>query len=337
LFLSFKVNATEIFSNKRVLYSVWLIIPSISFIFFFTPKLGGPRDWDLFALPAFMLILSSLTIFFSIKKIKIPIQIIPLILIGLLNTFGFAMVNSDLKLSVARFEEIIELSKFKNLTKEYITLVNYTSHPELADYRMDFLKKAWSQPPYTQSDSVFVLAEFGQTYLEKGDKQRSRQYIEQALQVDSLYLNGFVAKINYLKQYGNKKELLNLAELIQHRFPDRAIGLMNAGVTFLQLGDNENGGECLTRAWELDKNDYLVALNYGIFQLQIKNYRNCIEIMKRAIEINKKSFLAHYYIAVSYRNLSRFSNSKEYLSKAKNLVTSPQDARLYNDLKKNLK
>jgi hypothetical protein len=78
--------------TRRSLFALWMIIPSLLFMFFFVPQLGGPRDWDLFSLPAFLLIPSALIIYFARYSRSLPHQIIPIIFISVCTTAGFAAV-----------------------------------------------------------------------------------------------------------------------------------------------------------------------------------------------------------------------------------------------------
>ena len=312
--------------NGRRLFAFWMLIPSLIFIFFFTPQLGGPRDWDLFALPAFMLIPSVQILYRSRLNASIPQQVIPVIFISLVTTFGFAALNADRQRSVERFAEIMEVSKFKNLTKEYSILVNETEqHAELSHRRTEFLLKTWEQPPYTLADSMKTLNRLTQTYLTNNDRERAMQYLGLGLRADSLDLNIHASLADYLRKYGSAKDLLDLAGLFQRRFGDRALGQMNAGVIYLQNDRTELGGRCLERAWQLDPDNPQILINFGVYQIQRGDYTKCAELMRTAIEKDGTNFRAFYYAATAYVELGRTDLARHHLDRARLLARTSSE------------
>ena len=338
LYVIARSSLSEICSNRRTLYALWIIIPSVLFVFFFIPQLGGPADWDLFALPVFLLVPSLITMYLSRSKGTLPIHSIPVALLSLVLTFSFAAINANVVTSVERFAEVIEVSKFKNLTKQYRLLVITTqSRPEVRDRQLEFLHKAWEQPPYTKTDSVGVLSDLGTAYLEKGDQQRSYQYIARAVQVDSLELKSHQALSHYLRRFGTSEDLLKMAQLVERRFSHDAQGMMTAGIVYQDAGAIAKGGDCLARAYELDNENYYILLTYGSHLLRSGDYQRSLDVLKRVIERNETSFQGYYMTAVAHKNLGQTNKAKEYATKAAVVQSSNAEAKLLLDLEKSLR
>ncbi|UCE23795.1 MAG: tetratricopeptide repeat protein [Candidatus Zixiibacteriota bacterium] len=326
------------YANRKTLYALWVVIPSLAFVFFFTPQLGGPRDWDLFSLVMFLWTPSMLTLYLSQAGRRLPVQTVPLAVLSLTVTLSFAAVNSNVTTSAERFSEILEVSKFKNLTKEYRLLaITARVQPEIQFREVEFLQRAWQQPPYTFSDSVGVLTDLGLAYLGKGDRQRSYQYIMQGLQLDTLSLGNHQNLVLYLRKYGTRRDVLETARLIERRFRGFAPGMMTAGMTYWEAGDAESGGRCLQRAYELDSEDYYIILGYGRYLLDVGESRSCIEVVSRAIEKNPQSFQAHYITASAYHQLGETERSLEFLTRARNLQRSQSESRLVQALEERLR
>ncbi|TET93939.1 MAG: hypothetical protein E3J26_05435, partial [Candidatus Zixiibacteriota bacterium] len=244
-----KMNHKDNYSaKKRIAFSIWLIVPSLLFVFLFVPEIGGPRDWDLFSLPSFVLVPSILVVYFARWRKPLPQQVLPLIFLSSVVMAGFVAVNSSVTRSVDRFVEVIEVSKVKNLYMEYGTLFSHSAnHPELFGRRLEFALKAWEQPPYKKADSLYMATQLAQCFLDVGDKSRALPFIKLTFDVDSLDLNNYMLLYRYYQKYGAKDDLVLLAEKIERLFPNSARGQLEAGVMFLKLGYTARGGEDLRR------------------------------------------------------------------------------------------
>lgn len=323
--------------SRRSLFALWMIIPSLLFMFFFVPQLGGPRDWDLFSLPAFLLVPSALIIYFARYRRSLPHQIIPIIFISVCTTASFAAVNSDTVKATDRFVEIIEVSQFKDLVKEYATLVSLAENrPKIRRRRLEYALKVWEQLPYTRGDSVSALAKIGNIYIDRGDSARALHYLRVALSLDTTRLSSHLSLVQYFDRFGTPQDLLTLAEKLERRFPDNPRALMEAGITFQQLGEVERGGRSLQRAFDLDSAEYLVLLNYSILQIQQENYDRSIELLQRVLKLNPESFAANYYLASAYAGRGEVTAAREYLSRAEKFADKPVYKQMLQQFKQKL-
>lgn len=329
-----KNGKEDIPSKKRIVFVMWMIIPSLLFVFFFVPQIGGPRDWDLFSLPVFILIPSILTIYFARFRRPLPYQILPLIFVSCFVTAGFVAVNNSVTKSVDRFVEVIEVGRFKNLYVEYTTLFNHSgNHPELFNRRLEFALKAWEQPPYKKADSLYLATQLAQTFLSVGDKSQALRFINLTFEVDSLDLNNYLLLHSFYERHGAKEDAILLAEKIERLFPNSARGQMECGVMFLKLGHTERGGKNLERAYQLDDSNFLILLNYGNYLLLIEDYKSSIEILTGAIELKPDDFSAHLSLAAAYLYLGKASEARAFLGTAEALKKTPREHQKLERLK----
>lgn len=324
--------------NPQSLYALWIIIPSVFFLLFFSPKLGGPRDWDLFALPAFLLIPSLIVLCLSSERTPLPSQTIPVALLSLVLTASFVAVNSRAEASFDRFEEVIEVARFKNLTKEYRVLtVAAGEYPWLRHRQLDYLLKAWQEPPPTLGDSIDVLRGLGLIYVSRRDKELAYDNLSRALELDTLNLGGHQNLLLYVQIFGNKQEMLEMARLVERRFAENAKALVTAGVAYWKADDYESKARCFERAYQLDDDDFMVVLGYGRHLVEIEEYQQAIEILGRAIEMDPKSFLGHHLTATAYKGLGEVEKARESLAIARSLQRTPSEARQVETLEDSLK
>lgn len=323
--------------NPQALYALWVIIPSVFFLLFFSPKLGGPRDWDLFALPAFLLIASVIVLYLSAERPALPSQAIPVALLSLVLTASFVAVNSRAEASFDRFEEVIEVARFKNLTKEYRVLaVAVGEYPWLRHRHLDYLQKAWQEPPPSLGDSIDVLRGLGLVYLSRRDKDRAYDNLSRALELDTLNLGGHQNMLMYVQIFGSKKEMLEMARLVERRFSDDPEAQVTAAVAYWKADDYESKARCFERAYELDNENYMTVLGYGRHLVEAAEYEKAIEILAEAIEIEPDGFLAYYLTAVAYKSIGDPDQAREFLAAAKGLQRSPSEARQVADLEESL-
>ncbi|UCD62518.1 MAG: tetratricopeptide repeat protein [Candidatus Zixiibacteriota bacterium] len=337
-YLLLRQHRQGIFSDPKSAFALWITIPSVCFLFLFAPALGGPRDWDLFALPAFVLIPSVLVFFLSPARRKFPSQTVPIILLSTVLTVSFVGVNSSASISVARFSEIIEVARFKNLTKEYLTLAGAARvRTGAEDREVEFLNKAWAEPPYTRYDSLEVLTSLGRLYINRGEQLRANDYVARALALDSLDLRSCKVWFDYVRRYGAAADVVRVAQTIEKRFPNDAAGQATAGIAYWETGDTKNGGRCLKRAYELDSEDWFIMLCYARYLLEVGQYQSCIQVVNGVFRKETDNFQAYYIAAVASLKLGDMEKARKFAGKAGKSLSSDMERRQLKALESRLR
>lgn len=312
---------------RRGLFAIWAMASSLIFIIFYAPQLGAPRDWDLFALPVFVILLSSVSCYSTLKLKGFPLGIVPSILISLALTAGFVGINNSVVKSTERFAEIIEISKYKNLFREYDLLSAQSFlNPELKSRWLEFVTKAWEQPPRMKVDSVLTLNKLADYFTKIGDTARAKRFLNLSLTVDSTEPYTYQCLISYYGHYGSSEDLLHVAEKMNRILSGNAPGLSNAGVLFCQLGDFERGSKCLEKAYGLDSNDVVVKINYGIYQLSRRNFSRAAEVLEAALEKNRNHFGAALNLGLAYLELGDTTKAAGLFDKASHLAGGPAES-----------
>ncbi len=323
--------------HRRIIPAIWLIVPAVIFMFFFIPQLGGPRDWDLFSPAAFLLIPAALIICLAKSNKRLPSHILPITVLSLCITISFATVNASVTRAADRFCEIIEVSKFKNLFKEYGMLYNFAKNtPELNDRSLEFGLKAWAQPPYNKNDSVFMANELAEIFINARDKSRAYRYLGYSFAADSANLKNHLLLVDYYRTFGETDKLPDLASRMDRLFPANPHALLSAGMIFQEHNMMERAGKALGRAYELNRSDPLTALNYGIYHYDIEDYDRCIELLYGIKESDRFSFFAFYYKAGAYLELGEIEKARANLAIAERLQKSPDEKRMLQTLKQRL-
>ncbi len=307
--------------RRRIMLAFWLMVPAAMVILFFTPQLGGPRDWDLFSLPAFILIPASLIAYFARFNRSLPSHIMPVIVVAAFTTVSFAVVNSSPVRAVDRFVEIIDVSRFKNQIHEYTSLMDHAKQfPQLSHRRLEFALKAWDQPAYKQADSIYVL-----NYLNWMTHYRSQDghipvNLPQILASDSTNIDRQSLLAEYFLRFGKAGELDFMARRLERLFADNAQARNHAAMIYLRLGRLPQCGASFERAYELDSNDVAVLIGFAAYQYEVEDYERAVQLLERAIMLNPSSFLANHNLALAYHQVGQPGPAVEFLSRAGRLA-----------------
>lgn len=317
--------------DGRSRLAVALALPSLFLLLFFTPQLGGPRDWDLFAVIAYPLLPAALIRLISSGREKLPAVLLPSAVMGMVLVMGFAAVNQSSERALIRHVEIIEVARFKNLFLEYANLFSHASNDhDLARYRLQFAQKAWAEPPYTHHDSVAALQMLTDAYMQRGNAAQSAKYIALALRLDSTDFPTHMMAANHASRFGGEEETRRVAELFERHFPDDAHGQMNAGINYMRAGSREAGARCLMNAYRLDSNEVKVIDALGTYQLEEGNAAQAQYLFNRARRLDPEDFMAVYHLSVVHQLKGDIDSARVYLRRSEPLVGEPQQQDLVN-------
>ncbi len=320
-FLPLVGNALLQSDNSRRHIVLWLMLPSALFMFFFVPQIGAARDWDLFSLPAFVLLLCPMVLGVPFEQSRIRWLALPVTTVSLIILASFVGVNHSVPKSVERFVDIIEITKHKNLFLEYARLYRQSQgHDELREKRLEFALRAWNQPPRTHGDSLFMSAELAALHIEKANRPRAKQFLDAAMRLDSSMLSHHLLRARFLKKFGSTEEMLRFAAELRNRFPYKARAQMEAGVIFLNHGQRDSGGRCLERAYSLDSTDILVLVNYGNFLLLDDKNQLATEVFKRSVELEPMNFSANLGLGSALYFSNQVDEARKYLLRARSLA-----------------
>ncbi|MCH9032196.1 MAG: hypothetical protein IIB00_08065 [candidate division Zixibacteria bacterium] len=324
-------------SLRRCIYALWVIVPALVFMIFFAPQLGAPRDWDLFCLPAFLLIPSALTLYRERCKEIIPSGVISVSTLAMALSLSFVAVNDSVVLSTNRFAEILEVSKFKNQYMEYALLYNETeSFPEVRHRAFEFAELVWAQPPYTLKDSLWIMNELGSLYLKRGDQPNARKFAKLLIDTDKSDPRSYMLLKDYYLRYGTRADLISVANAMSEHLEDNAINLMNAGILFSELNLLKEGEALITQAFERDSLNPIIIRNYAIINLHTANYTRIINLLNRITGDDAKDFSVQFNLAFSYHETGQDSLAILSLRKALAVARISDQFQMVADLQKRI-
>ena len=326
-------SRTDDKQQARMHFALWCTVPSLLFLLFFTPQLGGPRDWDLFSLAAFSVMLSVLAAFHCQKSGELPHQMLPVIVISFWIVFGFAGVNSSKVKAAERQQEIIEVYRFKNLFKEYANLFQHAEGiDQLQKLRYEYALKAWQQPPLTKTDSVYILDRLVYMAMEQRDSAAFFNFLNLAVNIDTTDIYGHLLLLNYYNQFESLEKVLGEAQLIEKRFPDNPVALAALGVVYSQIDSTKKALTYYGKAYLLDSSRFDVNLNYGILLYQNEQPGPGLKLLRRAYQIKPEDFLVNFHLSSVHYQTGRIDSARHYYKSAGALAKQSNELQMLEQL-----
>lgn len=324
-------------ASGRLALARLTLLSSGLFMLLFAPRLGGPRDWDLFAVAAVVMLAASL-IWLAIRRSgPLPRPVVPIIGLALATTVAFVAVNASANRSVERFADVIEVGPVKNLYHEYANLCDHCRrYPELSDRLDDFAVAAWKQPPYRTVDSAEALG-----YL--------LQYYDEVKHPDSL-IDSLTARLDLGRDTyafydllarlwtgtGSAAQKVALAFRMYELFPDRARAMMRTGSLWAQVGNREAAREALEAAYAMDSGDPSILATYGQFLFATGRTEDARAVLARAAKAAPDDFRAQILAAQSAAALGDTVQAMDFLDQAASAADSPAKSQAVADWRQRL-
>ncbi|MEA3297703.1 MAG: tetratricopeptide repeat protein, partial [candidate division Zixibacteria bacterium] len=232
---------------REVRYLLVLVLSTLGIVFVFDPRLGMPRDWDLFSfvgvplsVACYYIILSSRTALRASHKI-----IIMAITCGLLLLIPRAVAMIIPDVAITHFQQYRTLDSAKNknaaafLSEYYIQRGDSTKAKEV--------EKKWMAlfPQQKMLDKAVALTN-------QGKFREAADILHEAVDIDPLYWNAWVTlgKCHYhLRQFDSALYYLDIALGFN---PDAASAFNNKGATYLQTRDFAQAERMFLKSLEID-------------------------------------------------------------------------------------
>ena len=234
-------------STPARMFLLVLILSTLGAVALFDPKLGMPRDWDLFAFCGIPLALLAFIWFTENRNISgARVGIIALaIVIGIFSLFSRAYSVVDPDLSVKRVKSNINLDPLRNRGTLNVLVDYYRNLGDTAAADAEFASWETQFPEW-------AINRYGQRLVDRREYVKSLAYFREAISINPsfsvAYANIGSAYI-YLKQYDSAIAYFAIADGMNY---GSAPQLSNFGAAYYYMGEYDKATEILQRAIELD-------------------------------------------------------------------------------------
>lgn len=252
--------ALLLFAVAKVRAGVWAILaePLYRFLglaalgalgaaFIFDPKLGMPRDWDLFSFGGAPLMMAGMFLLLDTPRSRAKATGIAVMAVGLglLSLVPRAVVQNMPPMGIAQFEAYRELDPIKNRNNAIFVVDYYERLGDTA--RAEELRGEWHA---SLKDEPLLYQ--GNAAMRAGDFRRAITFFRMALRENPMY---YVAYTNLAEAFiglGQRDSALVALQIADGLNPQSPIILSNLGQAYRLNGEIEKAVEIWQRAAELD-------------------------------------------------------------------------------------
>jgi tetratricopeptide (TPR) repeat protein len=230
---------------------------ALVFAFLVDPKLGYPRDWDLFAFTGLGYTILGIYLFLNVLKEsglkRLRYITLPLILTALISTLPWIYVNATQEEAVERLTQILELDGKRSAL----------GHEELAYYYRNHNQKEKEIEEWKKTIALF-------------EKPR--------------YLKNLAVA---LIEAGKYQEAASQLEKILAKDPNDPLTHSDLGKVYVSLGRYEEAKQQIQKAIELQPDNPVYYENLGFFFFKLKSYEEAKEAFKKGLETDS-SYIPNY-------------------------------------------
>ncbi len=280
----FKNNFSVHFKKAEIKFLIITIVSAFGAAFIFNPKLGMPRDWDLFSYAGIPL---SLLFYYSFLEFKfkkhIPVSTIYFVIaLSVLSLIPRVYTQNQPDMAIKKLDNLIELDVKKN-NPVFTTLFKYISNSG-DDNNIRKYQQKWFEL-YPEMELLKTALEF----------KTSRQYYKSI----SIYKN--VIELN----------------------PMLAGAYMNIGDCFLYLQNIDSAMYYLNIANGMNPNNATTLHNMAVANLNKGNVEKAENIWLKALKLDDTTAVYFFGIAGLYKQINDQDKRFYYLDKASQLKNCP--------------
>jgi len=245
----------SIFKKKDYRFLTVLSVSTLTSAFIFDPKLGMPRDWDLFAFAGIPLTFFFYYLILDNKQklwFYIPVSIMA-ILLGFLSLVPRVAIPMIPEYAVERIRDYINLDKIKNRNGQAV-LTNYFK--EIGDIENNQIEGKRFDQMYPQVKMLRQIRDFLNNRQFDQALDRTRKIVE----IDPLYWNSRITLGNcylHLKMYDSAIHTLEIARGMN---PHSAKVYAQLGFVYFYKNEYQNAEENWVKALQIDSTQYEVIL-----------------------------------------------------------------------------
>jgi predicted Zn-dependent protease len=290
------------------------------------PELGPERDWDLFSIPAFMLIPSALIAYRALRPGHYPFQLLPVSVVGLTVMLSFALVNHDPQRSVSRYLDLLDNNEARNSFVELANLaVIAESEPELHSRTVEFARLAWEEPPRTARDSQYLALKLANYYVAAGDGQSARRFLQAYREVGPADISYYRTARQWAQQFGGPEEMVALASEIEQSFPQEPNAQLEAASIYIEAGREALAASPLQTALSLAPDNYQAQMMYATLLMRQGDLLRAAELLRQGLIRRPDDFRMRATLSAAYFYADSLPAAREQLEIARRLAASENE------------
>lgn len=266
------------FKDRTFQFLAILSISTLAYAFFMDPKLGYPRDWDLFAFTGLSYTVLGTYLFLKgskeMKLKELRYVTLGLLAASLISTIPWIYVNASEKKSVERFGYLLDLDNKRS--------------------------------PYGRENLAIY-------YDNKGERQKEIQQWEKAIAINgsARYIDNLATVYFNNQQFDSALQELKRSLAVDSVFDFTHFGLAEV---YVQTGRFEEAITEYRKAIKAKPNLTQYYDNLGVLLTNLKRYPEAIQVFQDGLESNPEYAPIYRNLGYSYYDVREYSLAEKYLN-----------------------
>ncbi|MCK4301124.1 MAG: tetratricopeptide repeat protein, partial [candidate division Zixibacteria bacterium] len=241
------VSFRKLIGRRDYRYLAVLTMSATAAAFIFDPKLGMPRDWDLFSFAGIPLALTSIYLILDNRHRAYGGARIALLsaVLGSLVLVPRVVGQTIPEIAIARFNGYVALDMTKNMYGR-ITLLKYYEKAG------DIAAVAHERERYVNEYPERMVNHEGVRWKDRGNCARAAPFFERALQMNPVFSAAFTNLGMCCQQSGQLDSAVHLFRIAVGLNPYNAAMATKLAGAYVQAGELEKAAKSLTWAMKID-------------------------------------------------------------------------------------
>ena len=321
-------NYKSVRKGDDIKFLYWAAGGGLFLLLFFKSDLGFARDWDLFAISAFPLLILIALIIIKLPRKDLFRYSFPVIFISLIHTVPWIILNSNEEAVISRAERLAETPWWTEHAK-----ANY--HDELAVYYFEKNNKEKAYEhfklAYQNQGSERLLFSYAGAAYKTNRLQEAAELYQKLLPTgySEQQVNNFLAEI-----YFNMDSLAQSEKYFKNVImmnPQKTNAFFNLGVINNELGDYDESIQYFERAIKLDPAREDAWIYLGVLHFSMGNYSRALEIFQKVLEFRPRDPKVFYNLASIHSSMGNYRQALELIQKASEMNILDNDLRQLNE------
>ncbi|RKX21244.1 MAG: hypothetical protein DRP51_04565 [Candidatus Zixiibacteriota bacterium] len=299
-------NIRTIFKQGKAAFLALSSAGCMLLIFLVDPKLGMPRDWDLFSLTPFSITLLFILLLDDSAIVTLKKFLIPIVILLSISPVPYLLTTLNRDASIEYVEQLIKLDSHKTIAG---LIILYDYYKELGDNEKTRILGYQYHTNYpTEIKCNRAMDAMDEDNLELA-----------ALILSSVKPNKFDASYQralsrlYSLQGDYERALKHIDWTIELRRYFSQVYRERAMI-YLNLNQHDKVFRDLRKAYQLDDSSIVILEGLTYVHTYYKQYDSCIHYAERMKHIDSSSPVAYYWLANAYAQKQNYDSAKYYVN-----------------------
>ncbi len=310
-FIAFAVgigNITSVLKHKITIFLTLAAVGSLLFLLFIDPKLGMPRDWDLFSLTPYAVTLLFIALINDSTAESLKKLLLSIIAVLTLGMTPYLMTNLDRQASAEYVEDLIKLDSKKTIAG---LIILYDYYKELGDNE----KARELGYLYHTNYPLEIKCNEAMDVMDAGDLDSAISILRtvEPNRFDASYQRAlsrmYVLQGDYINALKHIDWTIELRRYFSQVYHERAM-------IYLNLNRHDEVFRDLRKAYQLNDSSVVILEALAYVHSYYKQYDSSLHYADKLKYVDSSIPISYYWIAGAYLQMNNYDSALYYANES---------------------